>query len=58
MALIFTDIINYQLGGNLGKDYLLALGSFIIFIIALLIVKGIIIHRLKVLVKKTKNEFY
>jgi len=55
MALL--DFLNYNIGNNIGKDYFMALTSFIIFIIALLIFKGVIIRRLKKLAKKTKTEF-
>jgi len=57
MALTFTDLLNYSVGKNIGIDYLMATASFIIFIIALVIFKGIIIHKLKRLAKKTKTEF-
>ena len=55
MALL--DFLNYQIGNNYGYDYLMALVSFIVFVVALLIFKGAIIHRLKKLAKKTKTEF-
>jgi small-conductance mechanosensitive channel len=57
MALTLTDLLSYQVGNNIGKDYLMAAASFIIFIIALVIFKSIIIHRLKKLAEKTKTEF-
>jgi len=57
MALTFNDIFAYQIAGNSGKDILTAIASFIIFLIALLIFKGYIIHKLKNLAKKTKTEF-
>ena len=55
MALL--DILNYQIGNNNGANYLMALASFIVFVVALLIFKGVIIHRLKKLAKKTKTDF-
>ena len=57
MAINFLNILNYQIGNNYGRDYLMALISFVIFIIALLIFKGIIVHKLKILTKKTKSKF-
>lgn len=57
MVLTLTDLLNYPVGNNIGKDYLMVAASFIIFIIALVIFKGIIIHRLKKLAEKTKTEF-
>lgn len=55
MALL--DILNYQIGNNYGYNYLMALVSFIVFVVALLIFKGVLIHRLKKLAKKTKTDF-
>jgi len=55
MAII--DLLSYQIGDNYGKDYLLALISFIIFIVVLLVFKGILIRKLKILAEKTKTEF-
>jgi len=55
MALL--DFLNYQIGNNYGYNYLMALVSFIVFVVALLIFKGVIIHRLKKLAKKTKTDF-
>jgi len=52
-----TDFLNYQIGDNYGSNYLMALASFIVFIIVLLIFKGVLIHRLKKLAKKTKTKF-
>jgi len=57
MALSFNDLLSYQIGNNVGRDYLFAFASFVVFIVALLIFKGIIIHRLKILAKKTKTDF-
>jgi len=57
MALTFTDLLNYQIGNNVGINYLMAIISFIVFVVALLIFKGIIIYRLKKLAKKTKTDF-
>lgn len=57
MALTLTDLLNYEVGSNTSQDLLIALISFIVFIVALLIFKGVLIHRLKILAKKTKTEF-
>jgi len=52
-----TDFLNLQIGDNSGSDYLMASVSFIIFIVILLIFKGVVLHRLKKLAKKTKTDF-
>jgi len=55
MALL--DILKYQIGSNYGANYLMALISFVVFVVALLIFKGLIIRRLEKLAKKTKTKF-
>jgi len=57
MAFTFNDILSYRIGESTGVNYMMALASFVIFILILLIFKGIMIHKLKSLAKKTKNEF-
>jgi len=52
-----TDFLNYQIGSNYGYNYLMAVVSFIVFVVALLIFKSVIIYRLKKLAKKTKTKF-
>ena len=52
-----TDFLNLQIGDNSGLDYLMASVSFIIFIVILLIFKGVVLHKLKKLAKKTKTDF-
>jgi small-conductance mechanosensitive channel len=53
----FVDILTTQYGDNMGRDYLFASLSFLVFIVVLYIFKAVIIHRLKRLAKKTKTEF-
>jgi len=57
MVLTFTELLNYQVGNNYGRDYLIAAISFLIFIFILMVFKLVIIRKLKKLAKKTKTEF-
>lgn len=52
----FNQILNINIGGNLGREYLLFFGIFIALIVILKIFKSYIIGYLKKLSKKSKTE--
>lgn len=53
----FTEILGLRYYGNTIEQYLYALGIFLVIIFGVMIVKAIVIARLKVLAKKTVNDF-
>jgi small-conductance mechanosensitive channel len=50
------EFLNYEIYGNSGLDYLIALGVFFVSLIILKLAQKIIIARLKILAKKTKTK--
>ncbi len=57
MAIDFNQILNYYFWNNSLKDYLIALGFFILAVIALRIFKHIVIVKIKKIADHTKTEF-
>ncbi|MCD6528607.1 mechanosensitive ion channel family protein, partial [bacterium] len=57
MAAILTKILNYSFLGNTLKEYLVALGVFLLTIIVLKIFKKVIIGKIKKIADHTKTDF-
>jgi len=53
----FKEILNYNFGGNMVNEYLIALGVFVLTIIILKIFKNVGIKKLEKLVDHTRTEF-
>ncbi|MFQ6137326.1 MAG: mechanosensitive ion channel family protein [Candidatus Hydrothermarchaeales archaeon] len=56
MAFNIMEILNYTIGNNYVKDYLLALAVFLLAVIVLKIFKYVIINKLKKISAKTRTE--
>ncbi len=52
----FQDLLQLQIAGNAGKDYLIALGIFVGALVVLKIFQSIALKRLEKAVKKTKTD--
>ena len=52
----FQNLLQLQIGGNTGKDYLIALAVFVGALIVLKIFQSIILSRIKKVAKKTKTD--
>lgn len=56
MEFNFAEILNYNFWGNSLREYLIALGVFVLVIIALKVFKKVVIGKIKKLVNHTKTE--
>ncbi|MEE8131904.1 MAG: mechanosensitive ion channel family protein [Candidatus Paceibacterota bacterium] len=52
----FQNLLQFQIVGNTGKDYLIALGIFVGAMIVLKIFQSVVLSRLKKAAKKTKTD--
>lgn len=57
MLLDFIEILNYTFWNNSVKEYLIALGVFVLSIIVLKLFKHVIVKKLKILMDHTRMEF-
>ncbi len=57
MAVDFNQILNYYFGNNSVKEYLIALGVFVLALIILKIFKQILLAKVKKIVNHTVTDF-
>lgn len=51
-----NDLFNFQIGGNIGKDYFVMVGIFVVALIVLKIFREIILNRLKKVAQRTRTD--